>query len=62
MVRVKESCNQIGAIFKHANKLEQQFKEICLLSGLPESELKKPSAVPIRWFSFSESALTTLKL
>ena len=33
------------------------------MNGLPELELKKPSAVvAIRWYSFYESALTTLKL
>ena len=54
---------KFGAIFKHANKLEQHFKEICRSNGLPETELSKPSAVvKIRWYSFFESAQGTLKL
>lgn len=54
---------KFGAVFKHANKLEQHFKEICLSNGLPEKELVKPSVVvKIRWYSFYESALCTLKL
>ena len=54
---------KFGSIFKHANKFEQHFKEICLANGLQESELKKPSAVVmIRWYSVYESSLTTLKL
>ena len=33
------------------------------MNGLPEGELKKPSAVVmIQWYSFFESSLTTLKL
>ena len=54
---------KFGAGFKHANKLEQHFKEICLSNGLQEKDLSKPSAVvPIRWYSFFESAQGTLKL
>lgn len=54
---------KFGAVFKHANKLEQHFKEICLSNGLQEKDLSKPSAVvPIRWYSFFESAQGTLKL
>ena len=54
---------KFGSVFKHANKLEQHFKEICLINGLPEAELKKLSVVVmIRWYSFFESSLTTLKL
>ena len=54
---------KFGAIFKHANKLEQHFKEICIENGMSESELCKPSAVVLnRWYSFYDSALVTRKL
>ena len=54
---------KFGAIFKHANKLDQHFKEICLENSLHESDFCKPSAVVmVRWYSFYESALSTLKL
>ena len=54
---------KFGAVFKHANKLEQHFKDILRSIGLPETELSKPSAVvKIRWYSFFDSAQGTLKL
>ena len=54
---------KFGAVLKHANKLEQHFKEICRSNGLPKKELSKPSAVVnICWYSFFESAQGTLKL
>ena len=51
----KECGNQVGAIFKHAQKLELHFKEICLHNGLAESELCKPPVVPTHWYSFYDS-------
>lgn len=51
----KECGNQVGAIFKHAQKLELHFKEICLHNGLDESELCKPPVVSTHWYSFYDS-------
>ena len=51
---------KFGSIFKHAKKLENSFKEICLSNGMEEDQLCKPPAVlDIRWYSFYESACKT---
>lgn len=56
MNELRKVAIKFGALFKHAHKLELQFREICMQNGLNEEEVcKPPVVVSIRWYSFYES-------
>ena len=60
MLVLHKVVTKFGAIFKHAQKLEGLYKEICQINGLEEEQIcKPPSVVQTRWYSFYESAVKT---
>lgn len=60
---IREVVIKFGALFKHANRLFQQYHQICLANGLSASDVKKPPAVvPVRWLSFYRTLVTVTEM
>ena len=56
MDSLRKVVTKFGAVFKHASKLEQSFRSLCLRNGLDKVH-KPPAVVPTRWYSFYECAI-----